>query len=303
VAKSARARLSLGKNLKTCPACGTKFGNHRAQCPGCKVFDFGAPRTGKPLDDGTVLASDIAHKPIRMLSTGPWDRAFGEEMQPDGSLVHGIPVVGIILLSGDAGAGKSTVALQIADAVIELSGREVLYIAKEEAKEQVISRAKRIGFKHLGKLRIYPLEAQTDLGNIFDTRIPVMTIVDSGPKLIPNPEDLVVFVENLKDYVIAHEMPAIVINHIIKGGDMAGLNKLQHAVDTTLDFLRDDPDDEGNMMRYLNVKKNRFGPDSISLPFLMTAKGLVVPNGNIGDDEEDEDEEGDEHDDEDDEDD
>ena len=297
-----KGRLSLGKaKLKSCNGCGTRFPESRAQCPSCRAWDFGAPR-GKKYDDGTVLASEVSHIPIRMLSTGPWDECFGEEQQPDGSVRRGIPVVGITLISGDPGAGKSTIALQLSESIIELTGREVLYIAKEEATSQVISRMKRLKFKQMDKLRLYPIEASSDLAVIFETRKPAAIIVDSLPKLIPNTEDAVTFVENLKDYVVALESPALVINHIIKGGDMAGLEKLQHAVDTTLDFLVDNPDDENNKVRYLNVKKNRFGPDGISVPFLMTATGLIAmpqrdPPGGRGDDganddDEDEEEEG-----------
>lgn len=280
-----KARRALPKEKhKACAACGQRYLASRAQCPSCRSWDFGAPRTGK-LDDGTVLASEVEFSPIRMLSTGPWDACFGEELQPDGGKRSGIPVIGITLISGDPGAGKSTLALQLSDAIIALTGREVLYIAKEEATAQVVSRAKRLRFRHLPKLRIYPIEASTDLAAIFETRKPAAIIVDSLPKLIPNTEDAVTFVENLKDYVVALECPALVINHIIKGGDMAGLEKLQHAVDTTLDFLVDDPDDRDNKVRYLNVKKNRFGPDGVSMRFQMTAHGLVAMGRADGDEE------------------
>ena len=62
------------------------------------------------------------------------------------------------------------------------------------------------------------------------------------------------------------------VNQVTKGGEHAGLNKMQHAVDATMMFevWGENPEDP----RRLHVRKNRNGPAPVSQFFEMTAGGL-----------------------------
>lgn len=74
-----------------------------------------------------------------------------------------------------------------------------------------------------------------------------------------------------KDYAVLLKAPVIIIDHVTKDEDFAGLMQLQHAVDTTLILSLDEND-----TRYLTTIKNRFGPANISVILDMTERGLFL---------------------------
>lgn len=295
MSKADRKEKAVKRSLKKCGVCSFMFSPDRAQCPSCRSWNMSPVRVPGGSLDGTVLASEVNEEPIKLLSTGPWDRIFGSEEQADGTLLYGLPTIGVFLISGDPGAGKSTLAIQLADAILDLlPAREILYIAAEEAAKQVKSRLKRLRVRNSARFRILPLGVTYDLASILESRRPAAVIVDSFPRLVPNAADAKEFLANLKEYVVVQEFPAILINHITKSGDMAGTMADQHDVDGTIDFMRDEADGSGKSpLRYLNVVKNRFGEDGLSLPFKMTARGLVALEPEAkGDTDDEEDEEG-----------
>src|SRR5215468_2865654 len=77
----------------------------------------------------------------RSTGVGELDRVLG------GGLVQG----SIVLLGGDPGIGKSTLALQACGALAG-QGLPVLYVAGEESPEQVRLRADRLGLGQSGVL-------------------------------------------------------------------------------------------------------------------------------------------------------
>ena len=84
----------------------------------------------------------------------------------------------------------------------------------------------------------------------------------------------------LKQYAVQLLAPAIIICHVTKSNDIAGLMTLQHAVDSLMTLF---PDQDSGL-RSLQVLKNRFGPAYINTFFDMTAAGLVyVPEDRIED--------------------
>jgi len=73
----------------------------------------------------------------------------------------------------------------------------------------------------------------------------------------------------LKEYSVELNSPSIVIDHITKQGDFAGLEALQHAVDCTMMF------EVYDNIRVLETQKNRSGPAFVQVHFEMTERGLV----------------------------
>src|SRR5206468_3372958 len=86
----------------------------------------------------TVDAGDALRRPTGL---GELDRVLG------GGLVRG----SVVLVGGDPGIGKSTLALQACGALAS-QGLPVLYVAGEESPEQVRMRADRLGMVESGVL-------------------------------------------------------------------------------------------------------------------------------------------------------
>jgi len=268
------------KEQNTCQRCQYKFPLSRTQCPSCGYWNIEqAFDTSK---DGTVLLSDAEVVPVKRLVTGPWDPCWGAEVETDGEHVHGIVQSSVTLLGGAPGAGKSTLSLQLADSIAGLTGKEVLYISAEEANAQIRSRADRLKLKNTRLIRLRPIGAGGDIGDIMTHRKPVAIIADSLPKICPDMADAVIFAERIKDYTIALNAPAIIIDHVTKEEEFAGLQALQHAVDTTLLFTVY-PDE----VRELRTVKNRNGPSGIRTHFTMEEAGLQVFSLDADDEDED----------------
>lgn len=268
------------KEQNTCQRCQFKFPLARTQCPSCGYWNVEqAFDTSK---DGTVLLSDAEVVPVKRLVTGPWDPCWGAEVEPDGEHVHGIVQSSVTLLGGAPGAGKSTLSLQLADSIAGLTGKEVLYISAEEANAQIRSRADRLKLRHTRLIRLRPIGAGGDIGDIMTHRKPVAIIADSLPKICPDMADAVIFAERIKDYTIALNAPAIIIDHVTKEEEFAGLQALQHAVDTTLLFTVY-PDE----VRELRTVKNRNGPSGVRTHFTMEESGLQVFTLDADEDDED----------------
>lgn len=264
---------------QTCSGCGVRFGVSRSQCPRCKCWNFGLPEA--PENDGTILLSEVDESSEIRISTGPWDPCWGEHTDKRGKHHVGCVNNSVSLVGGKPGAGKSTLSLQFGDHILSTMKGEVLYMAEEEAKETVKSRAIRLGLRHIDRLRLIPMGGNRfDLGAIILKRKPVAMVYDSLSKICPDPADAVEFLARLKEYSVLLGAPSIVIDHVTKEGDFSGFMDLQHEVDGTFMFTVF-PDE----VREIKTIKNRNGPSGISVLLNMTEQGLVLREP--GEDEED----------------
>jgi len=262
--------------------CDHKFPKEKSLCLSCKQWNIEKELIG---GDGTSLLSDDDDDgdDLDFIETGPWDPCFGRLLHDDGSFEFGIPKSAAILLGGKNGAGKSTLVMQICDRICGLNpGKEVLMVSVEEPKRQVRRLGKRLKMKHLNRMRIS--KGDVDIDHILHLRKPSLVVIDSLPKLCPNMDDAVIFAKRLKEHLEVLNIPAILINHINKEEEFAGLEALQHEVDATLIFTIFDDD-----VRELRSLKNRNGPPAKVL-FNMTDQGLVkrLPEEDEDDEEEDE---------------
>jgi DNA repair protein RadA/Sms len=265
---------------RPCMHCSFKFSKEKSMCPSCKQWNIEKDLTG---GDGTTLLSDDDDDgdDLDFIKTGPWDPCFGRLLHDDGSSEFGIPKSAVTLLGGKNGAGKSTLVMQVCDRICDLNpGREVLMVSVEEPKRQVRRLGKRLKVRHLNRMRIS--KGDVDIDHILHVRKPVLVVIDSLPKLCPNMDDAVVFAKRLKEHIEALNIPAILINHINKEEEFAGLEALQHEVDATLIFTVFDDD-----VRELRSMKNRNGPPARVL-FNMTDTGLVERSPEEDEEEEDE---------------
>jgi predicted ATP-dependent serine protease len=150
-----------------------------------------------------------------------------------------------------------------------------LYIANEQHESELKETAERLRLKHMSLIFVVKAMGGVshDIGALLLRYEPCLTILDSVTKW--SGEDMneaVIICQRLKDYSVRLNAPTIVINQVTKSGDHSGLNKMQHAVDSTMMFeiLGDNPEDP----RRLHVRKNRNGPAPVSQYYEMTALGL-----------------------------
>lgn len=250
--------------------CTVKFPHYDLLCPKCAQWqpvnlslEHEQTETIKGIEaDGTVLLSNAEEADYHRLKTGPWDLCFG----------GGIVDTAVVLIGGEPGAGKSTLASQIADRVIATTKREILYVASEEGVSDIKPRMRRIGVTNMQGIRVVPLGVTVDLIEVIRVRKPAAVIVDSLQGWTMDLNEQVEICKALKPISVEFHCPIIVISQVTKEEGIAGMMALQHAVDSTHQFLLHDG------IRELSTIKNRFGraDTSVSVFFDMTGeKGLV----------------------------
>lgn len=246
---------------RECKRCGTRFPESRSQCPDC-----GAWCTDELFDetlDGTFTLDEVPEEAFQRIQTGPWDIAFCKE-DP------GIVTTSVTLLGGAPGAGKSTMSIQLCDAIAGSTGKEVLYIGAEESKGEYANRAKRLKLKNTKLIRLYPMGSNADVGLIIMARKPSAIVIDSLPGLTKDPAVAKDICKTFCEYAKLLQSPVIIIDHVTKDGDLAGFMELQHDVDIVL-TLFPNADTE---VRTLTVVKNRYASANHSIFLEMTGEGL-----------------------------
>lgn len=265
--------------VRPCRRCSFKFDEKKTQCPRCRTINL--PDTGTT--DDSILLSEVSDKAFRRIPTGiaPLDIALG----------GGWVTSSVVLLGGNPGAGKSTLSIQVADKVAGLSsrgklgdtsGRPVIYICTEETAPQIKDRANRVGIKHPGLIRLVPMGSRADIGDVLMHYRPCATFVDSMAGLVADPDVAVETTKNFKGYAEALDAPVLLVDHVTKSDDFAGLMSKQHAPDTLLTLYAPDASSE---VRELTPLKNRFGPANVQYYLMMTAKGLIELEEEEGEDE------------------
>lgn len=196
---------------------------------------------------------------------GEFDRLLG------GGLVKGQ----ITLLAGAPGIGKSTLMLQVADALAK--NLKVLYISGEESISQISGRARRLG---VNNPNIF-LHCETNIQNIIESVEnvnPDVLVLDSiqtvyHPEFTSSAGTIGQVRECAAELVRLCKPKGIitfVLGHVTKDGELAGPKILEHMVDCVLYF----DTEKDNVLRLLRPHKNRFGSTQEIGLFKMTGHGL-----------------------------
>lgn len=222
-----------------------------------------------PEQDGQTLAEvKIPQVYFNKIRTGDKiiDEVFGGLDMP------GIMPGSTTLLTGAPGAGKSTLALQLADMVREQASKNVLYNLGEENRFMAKMRSDRL--KLSGDFKISNLREANELVEfILENRFEFV-IQDSLQSLNFDGQtghNALVSMANLfQDVSKEHGVTFIIVGQCTKSGNFAGPNNIKHDLDGHLHFsLRPDS------IRVLEfMTKNRFGPSSVPFEFEMTPTGI-----------------------------
>lgn len=223
-----------------------------------------------------VPIGQVDAEQARAVSTGvgEFDRVLGGGMVPGA----------VVLMAGEPGIGKSTLALDVA-ARAARTGARVLYVSGEESAAQVRLRAERIG----AVADSLYLAAETDLaavlGQVAAIR-PQLVLVDSVQTLASaEVEGAPGNVSQVREVAVALIQQAkqsgtstVLIGHVTKDGSVAGPRMLEHLVDVVVQF----EGDRHSRLRLVRAVKNRFGPtDEVGCFDLGDAgiTGLADPSG------------------------
>ncbi|MBM3246208.1 MAG: DNA repair protein RadA [Candidatus Omnitrophica bacterium] len=268
------------KTIFTCQNCGYQSPKWLGRCPDCSSWnsfveeDYTLPskktkeRTALYKDE-PVLLRDVQVKETSRLKT--------EILELDRVLGGGIVAGSVILIGGDPGIGKSTIALQISNQLTQQK-KTVLYVSGEESVSQTKLRAKRLGSVASEELYIVN---QTDLSLIIEyiKKInPDVVIIDSiqvtfEPSISSSPGSVSQVRECagiLTQLAKTSGTTVFIIGHVTKEGTLAGPRVLEHIVDTVLYF----EGDRFSIYRILRAVKNRFGSTNEIGVFEMGAYGL-----------------------------
>jgi DNA repair protein RadA/Sms len=265
---------SKSKITFLCSDCGNDFPKWHGKCPSCgewgTVKEFTVSTNGKRSrrePRKTVPLQDV-------LYGDELERATTGIPEVDRVLGGGILPGSVILLGGNPGIGKSTLALQ---AVAGLK-QNVLYVSAEESEDQIALRARRLAIDS-DKLTLTGENCWEGIEEQLSVVKPAYLIIDSIQTIYSDGNDSLPGAvgqirecgQKILERCKSSKLSAVVIGHVTKDGIIAGPRMLEHMVDTVLYLEGDGRHD----YRLLRAVKNRFGSTSEVGVFEMTEKGLV----------------------------
>lgn len=189
----------------------------------------------------------------------------------------GVVAGSVILLAGEPGIGKSTLLLQLADAVA--AGYSVLYVSGEESVHQVGLRAKRLGASHQG-LQIASSTRVEDIESSISSGQFNLVVVDSiqtigTDRLTSSPgsvSQITSCTTMLMQAAKSSNTALLLVGHVTKEGSIAGPKLLEHIVDVVLQL----EGDRYGGFKVLRGMKNRFGSTNEVAILEMNDQGLQV---------------------------
>ncbi len=260
-----------------CSNCGEASLSWAGKCPHCGAWNTlqeelvmeSAPgkvaSSGRKLEGASVKS--LTTHDAKRLSTGIGD--------VDTVLGGGVVVGSVNLIAGQPGIGKSTLLLQLADAVAKK--HKVLYVSGEESGHQIGLRAERLGVSakdlELATSTSADDIAATIASNNFD-----LVVVDSiqtvGVSGISSAAGTVSQITNSTQMLLnaakKSATAVVLVGHVTKEGSIAGPKVLEHVVDVVLQL----EGDRYGGFKVLRATKNRFGPTTEAGIFEMDEQGL-----------------------------
>ena len=259
-----------------CSSCGAKAPQLLGRCPVCGewgTYEEEVVESQKSKVERSRLANNKAQRLQDVVATeemrldmrnGEFNRVLG------GGLVPG----SLVLLGGEPGIGKSTLALQV---LMQQGERKTFYASGEESARQIKLRAERIA----GDAENLYISSETSLERILEKvkdLEPDIVVIDSiqtiGTEAVEASIGSLTQVREcaarILEFAKTRNIPFIIIGHINKEGSLAGPKVLEHIVDTVLQF----EGDQQYMYRILRAQKNRFGSTSEIGIYEMRQDGL-----------------------------
>lgn len=266
--------MSKSKIKYICSSCGYESVRWLGKCPECEswnTFTEELIETGRR--KSTKVPQKVTFHKITEITAAEEDRIKTGIMEFDRVLGGGLMPGSVILLGGDPGIGKSTLAMQAASNIKS----KVLYVTGEESEKQIKLRSSRL---KITSDEFYVL-AETELGQIIasiNNLEPSVVIIDSIQTMyrseLENSPGTITQIRECTSLLMEEakkkHYSVIIIGHVTKEGMIAGPKLLEHIVDTVIQF----EGESNHSFRILRAQKNRFGSTNEIGVFEMQEDGL-----------------------------
>lgn len=260
-----------------CSNCGAKAPQMIGRCPVCGEWGTYEEEVGvatSATKGGAGLRRGAKAQRLHEVDAKEEMRIDMHSTELNRVLGGGLVPGSLVLLGGEPGIGKSTLALQV---LLKMGEKKTLYASGEESAKQLKLRAERL----LGDASNLYILAETSLERILDSVTdiqPEIVVIDSIQTIgteaieasIGSLSQVRECAARILQYAKEKNVPFIIVGHINKEGSLAGPKVLEHIVDTVLQF----EGDQHYVYRILRAQKNRFGSTSELGIFQMQQDGL-----------------------------
>jgi DNA repair protein RadA/Sms len=259
-----------------CSNCGAKSTTWSGRCHVCGewntlqeqlVIEPGSLPLGGHVLKAQSVAKLAKQDGVKRLATGI--------SEVDTVLGGGFVAGSVSLIAGQPGIGKSTLLLQLADAVA--AKEPVLYVSGEESAHQIGLRAQRLGAGK-AKLQLATATSADDIAATIAGGEYKLVIVDSIQTVSVNDispaAGTVSQITNSAQLLTAAAKKTntalVLVGHVTKEGSIAGPKVLEHVVDVVL-YLEGD---RYGGFKLLRGQKNRYGSTNETGIFEMVESGM-----------------------------
>jgi DNA repair protein RadA/Sms len=261
-----------------CSNCGYESLRWLGKCPECESWNSFIEEIIETSKRKPVISkSKYEINTIDSISANEEDRIKTGITEFDRVLGGGLMPGSVILLGGDPGIGKSTLAMQATANI----NRKVLYATGEESEKQIKLRASRLKIKSSE----FFVHAETNLSDIIgaiNQLSPSVVVIDSIQTMyrseLDNSPGTITQIREctalLMEEAKKKHYCVIIIGHVTKEGMIAGPKLLEHIVDTVIQF----EGESNHSFRILRAQKNRFGSTNEIGVFEMHEDGLREVN-------------------------
>jgi DNA repair protein RadA/Sms len=266
--------MSKSRIKYICSNCGYESLRWLGKCPECESWNsFTEEIVETSKRKPTISKSKYELNTIETISADEADRIKTGITEFDRVLGGGLMPGSVILLGGDPGIGKSTLAMQATANI----NQKVLYATGEESEKQIKLRASRL---KLNSPDFY-VQAETNLSDILgaiNQLSPAVVVIDSIQTMyrseLDNSPGTITQIRECTSLLMEEakkkHYSVIIIGHVTKEGMIAGPKLLEHMVDAVIQF-----EGESNYsFRILRAQKNRFGSTNEIGVFEMHEDGL-----------------------------
>lgn len=271
------------KTIYRCSNCGYENIKWMGKCPECNTWDSLVEVVLSSKTKGAKRKDFVDRpNPVKLSSVdiGESHRIVTSMEEFNRVLGGGIVRDSVTILTARPGAGKSTLLLEVANDIAN-KGYKVLYASGEESESQIRNRADRVIEEIPENIWILSDTSMDNVLKAIGEINPDLIIVDSiqtftlvefdsrAGSPIQTIETANALVEVAKNK--SKPRAVIMVGHMTKANEMAGLRTLEHLVDTVL-YLEGETEEE---LRTLMATKNRFGRTGEIGLFSMMEEGMV----------------------------
>jgi DNA repair protein RadA/Sms len=266
--------MSKSRIKYVCSNCSYESLKWLGKCPECESWDsFTEEIIETSKRKPTISKSKYELNIIENISANEEDRIKTGISEFDRVLGGGLMPGSVILLGGDPGIGKSTLAMQATANI----NQKVLYATGEESEKQIKLRASRL---KLNSPDFY-VQAETNLSDILgaiNQLSPAVVVIDSIQTMyrseLDNSPGTITQIRECTSLLMEEakkkQYSVIIIGHVTKEGMIAGPKLLEHMVDAVIQF----EGESNHSFRILRAQKNRFGSTNEIGVFEMHEDGL-----------------------------